>query len=157
VIAVSIAEDVDWVTKRFAPERRLLERGQLVNDRIGRQAVHRAQQPLAIEGIGDDRVRAERTVRLGASRISNQPDHVVSSRHEQPRQRYPEYAIRSCDEDSMCSSSEDLLRLRGGKNDATHEGTHSRSQVKRIDLRGRGGAVLQGAVRSVGRLAHVAT
>jgi hypothetical protein len=53
--------------------------GELMDDRIRCQADHRAQQAIAIQCVGDDRLRTERAHTGGTGRIADQPEHAVAS------------------------------------------------------------------------------
>jgi hypothetical protein len=50
-----------------------------MDDRIRCQADHRAQQAIAIQCVGDDRLRTERAHTGGTGRVADQPEHAVAS------------------------------------------------------------------------------
>ena len=67
-------------------QRRFLERGELVDDGIRGEAVHRAEQAVAIERVGDDRLHAERPQAGSAGRVADQPDDAMAAGDQQTSQ-----------------------------------------------------------------------
>jgi hypothetical protein len=64
------------------PGRRLPQRGELVDDRVGVQAVDGAEQAVALQGIRDHGGGAERLDPVRADRVPGQAEHLVAVRHQ---------------------------------------------------------------------------
>jgi hypothetical protein len=74
------------------PQRRLLQRRELVDDRVGDQPLHRPQQAVAVERVGHDRPRAERSEPGGARGSAGQSEDLVTAREKSAGERDTERA-----------------------------------------------------------------
>jgi hypothetical protein len=69
--------------------RWLLERGELVDHRIGGELVDRGQQGAAVHRVGDDRLSAQAGEQLPLAWVPGKPVQVVAAFHQRPDQRTP--------------------------------------------------------------------